>query len=91
MRSGIILAGGRSSRMGVDKVSLTVLGVPLLHRAEALLEPLANEIVVVTHAREETTGKVRYVADELPYRAPMAGLLTGLRSVRSVSPSLLKR
>lgn len=81
MVSGIVLAGGRSTRMGVDKTMLAVLGVPLLRRALTLLDPLTDEVVVVTHDRNETVEGVRYVADELRDRGPMAGLLTGLRAM----------
>jgi len=68
--------------MGADKVALTVLGVSLLDRAVALLAPLTTDLIVVTRDRQETAGRLRFVADEIRGRGPMAGLLTGLRAVR---------
>lgn len=80
--SGIVLAGGRSTRMGADKASLTIRNISLLDRAVALLEPLVDDVIVVTRAQERTAGRVRVVADEIRDRGPMAGLLTGLHAVR---------
>jgi len=68
--------------MGVDKSALTVRGVSLLDRAVALLTPLATDIIVVTRDREEMAGRLRFVADEIRDRGPMAGLLTGLHAAR---------
>lgn len=68
--------------MGADKIAVAVCGVPLLRRALALLEPLADDVVVVTRDRSEAAAGLRYVADELPCRGPMAGLMTGLRAMR---------
>jgi molybdopterin-guanine dinucleotide biosynthesis protein A len=45
--SGIILAGGRSRRLGRDKASTPLLGVPLLQRTAARLADLVDEVVVV--------------------------------------------
>jgi hypothetical protein len=45
--SGIVLAGGRSSRMGSDKASLMLDGHSLLHRTVAALDAVADEVVIV--------------------------------------------
>ncbi|MGH2499776.1 MAG: NTP transferase domain-containing protein, partial [Candidatus Limnocylindria bacterium] len=45
--SGILLAGGRSSRFGADKLAADVGGVPLLHRAIAPLAEVCAEVVIV--------------------------------------------
>ncbi len=49
--SGVLLAAGRSSRMGTDKLSLHYNGLPILHRALAPLigSPLVNEVIVVVN------------------------------------------
>jgi len=81
--SGIVLAGGHGRRLGRDKSAAAVLGVSLLDRACALLEPLTDEIVIVTRDGIGNRGRARIIRDETPERGPMAGLLTGLRAVRS--------
>ena len=45
--TGIVLAGGRSTRMGTDKASMALDGVPLLQRTVMVLSEVAAEIVVV--------------------------------------------
>ncbi|MCG6137426.1 MAG: molybdenum cofactor guanylyltransferase [Nostoc sp. LLA-1] len=46
--SAIILAGGKSSRMGQDKALMAVEGVPLLQRICSVAADCANTIYVVT-------------------------------------------
>lgn len=46
--STLVLAGGRSSRMGQDKALLTVDGVPLLRRISEIALACTSEVKVVT-------------------------------------------
>lgn len=46
-RSGVILAGGRSSRIGRPKALLEIAGEPLLRRVARALAPSCDEIVLV--------------------------------------------
>ena len=80
--SGILLAGGRGVRLGADKRSVEVLGVPLMDRAVAILESVADDLVIVTREQKGVFGRARIVSDEIPEHGPMAGLLTGLRAIR---------
>ncbi|MDQ3209832.1 MAG: NTP transferase domain-containing protein, partial [Actinomycetota bacterium] len=46
--SGIVLAGGRSSRFGVDdKLAATYDGMPLLHHPVLRLAEITGDVVVV--------------------------------------------
>jgi molybdopterin-guanine dinucleotide biosynthesis protein A len=45
--AGIILAGGRASRFGRDKLAEPVAGRPLLHHAAEALAPLVDELILV--------------------------------------------
>jgi molybdopterin-guanine dinucleotide biosynthesis protein A len=84
MRLGaIILAGGRSARMGRPKEALPFGGAPLLARIAQALAPACAPVVVV--ARDDAQelpplppGALRAV-DGLPGRGPLAGLQAGLR------------
>lgn len=90
--SGIILAGGRSTRMGRNKALLEVGGTPLLrHLAEAMLE-LGMKRVLVASGTEERAGEygallqglpgeVDFVADQYPDCGPLAGLHAALTAM----------
>lgn len=80
--SGIVLAGGHGRRMGTDKRAVEVLGVPLLDRALTLLEPLVDELLIITRDQDGALRHARILSDEVAERGPMAGLLTGLRAAR---------
>ena len=76
--TGIILAGGKSSRMGSDKGFLLLHGKPfMIHIIEAL-KPLVNAIVIVSN--EEAYDKFGYkrVDDIIENAGPLAGLYSGL-------------
>jgi molybdopterin-guanine dinucleotide biosynthesis protein A len=47
LRSGVILAGGRSSRLGVPKALLELGGEPLLRHVARALAPSCDELLVV--------------------------------------------
>ena len=46
--SAIILAGGKSSRMGEDKALLMIQGIPLLKRTAILTQAYAKETYIIT-------------------------------------------
>lgn len=84
MRLGaIILAGGRSARMGRPKEALPFAGAPLLARIAAALAPACEPVVVVARdARQELPtlpAAVLRTHDDAPGRGPLAGLAAGLR------------
>jgi molybdopterin-guanine dinucleotide biosynthesis protein A len=86
--TGIVLAGGRSSRMGQDKAALVLDGRTLLQRACDALTEVADEIVVVGspgRALPEivTPVPVRRVDDEIEGEGPLFGIAAGLEAARS--------
>ena len=83
--TGIILAGGGSSRLRRDKASEAVNGRPLLQWVADRLEQAAAEIVVVRAAGQrlpsiETRKPLKTAEDILPGRGPLAGIHSGLQS-----------
>lgn len=80
----VVLAGGRSSRFGRDKLAEPIDGRPLLdHAIDAVRAVATNIVLVVAPAAvpiAETAG-VRVVADPVAYEGPLAGLATGLRAL----------
>ena len=79
--AGFILAGGESSRMGVDKGLLEIAGVPMIVRAAALVESVVRAPVVVVGAPEKYSGLgLRAIADDWPGCGPLGGIATALRA-----------
>lgn len=73
---GVILAGGRSRRMGRDKAMILLDGRTLLDWVAAAVSQVVSEAIVV--GRQEAAG-LRAIPDALPGgRGPSAGIVTGL-------------
>jgi molybdenum cofactor guanylyltransferase len=79
-RSAVILAGGRSSRFGRDKLAEPIDGRPLLDLAIDAVQRLATDVVVVAAPGAELAvpGGVRVVHDPVGFEGPLAGLAAGL-------------
>jgi molybdopterin-guanine dinucleotide biosynthesis protein A len=77
--TGLILAGGRSVRMGQDKATLTFEGEPLLARVARLLGDVCDEILVASGdgTRLEAFG-LKEVPDAVPDAGPLGGLVAGI-------------
>jgi molybdopterin-guanine dinucleotide biosynthesis protein A len=87
--TGIVLAGGRSTRFGADKLAVHVGGRPLLHRAILAAAAVSDEVVVVIGANgarpplpADADVRVRVVRDALADGGPLAGLAAGLAGAR---------
>ena len=82
----IVLAGGRSSRFGRDKLAEPIGGQPMLDHAIAAVSDLAGEVIVVAAPGSplSPSGRVRIVADPIAFEGPLAGLGTGLRALPEV-------
>ncbi|MBM2826574.1 MAG: molybdopterin nucleotidyltransferase and molybdopterin-guanine dinucleotide biosynthesis protein [Dehalococcoidia bacterium] len=79
----IVLAGGKSRRMGKDKLAETIGGRSLLQRVVDTLLPLSREVIVVTHQQRydlplSPHPRVRIAEDLLPDAGPLGGIYTGL-------------
>jgi molybdenum cofactor guanylyltransferase len=81
---GIVLCGGRSTRMGAPKATLPFGPETMLQRVVRLLGSVAAPIVVVA-AREqmlpELPDDVIITRDEREQRGPLEGLRAGLRAL----------
>lgn len=82
--TGVVLAGGQSSRMDRDKALIEVDGITMLDRAIALLRPHAKEVLVIGDPRKYTPGHATVIADDLPGKGPLGGLVTALKHARYV-------
>jgi len=87
--SCIVLAGGRSSRLGHDKVFKTVGDRNLLDLVIDRVAPLSREMILVaassnTLARSDKYPALKIVTDVLPGKGPLGGIYTGLLTSSSV-------
>ena len=87
---GVILAGGRSSRMGGGhKGLLAVNGMPMLTRVLAAITPQVDAVLINSNSDPllfEPYG-LPVLADCVPgFQGPLAGLLTGMRWARRHYP-----
>jgi molybdenum cofactor guanylyltransferase len=81
LRSGIVLAGGRSTRFGSDKLTASLDGVPLVRRAVEALASVTDGVIVVLPPgaeRGDLPGDVTVTHDVQEGEGPLAGLHTGL-------------
>jgi len=92
--AGFILAGGASSRMGVDKGLLDFGGVPLILRTAQLIEPLVTEVTVVGSPHRYSSLGLRVIPDNFHETrgrgvtaklncGPLAGISTALAETSS--------
>jgi molybdopterin-guanine dinucleotide biosynthesis protein A len=81
--SCIILAGGKSLRLGRDKVLERVGNTSLLEQAISRIDSLSKDIIIVT-AKERTFApladnpKIKIVSDIFPGQGSLGGIYTGL-------------
>ncbi len=88
--TGIVLAGGSSTRFGNDKLAAEVDGRPLLHHAIEAVASVVDEVVVVIAAGgarprlpADLPVPVRVVRDMAAGLGPLAGLAAGLADARA--------
>ena len=79
--SAVILAGGKSSRMGRPKALLPFDGEPLIvHTVRTLARLFADLVVVAAPGQELPPLPVTFVRDEVAYQGPVGGIYYGLRA-----------
>jgi molybdopterin-guanine dinucleotide biosynthesis protein A len=86
MKTGVILAGGRSSRMGVDKCTILFQGKPLIYWPYVLLKDIVDEIIVSVSTGKDTEplrrflgDDIQYAEDEKPYLGPLSGIYSSFK------------
>lgn len=85
---GLVLAGGKSSRMGSDKALLEQDGETQLSRAVALLAEHVDRVYVSTRtdqADDAERSKFEQITDRYKDIGPVAGILSAMDSNKKVS------
>ncbi len=79
---GVILAGGQSSRFGMDKMLAPLAGRPLIAHAVARLRPQVVALAISANGDPERLAEfgAPVLPDPVPgFQGPLAGVLAGLR------------
>jgi len=87
-RSGVILAGGRSTRFsGADKALVEIAGTPMVRRVADRLGTVVDEVIVNCRAEQREaihaaidgcSTPTRIALDDRPDEGPVAGMYSGL-------------
>jgi molybdopterin-guanine dinucleotide biosynthesis protein A len=81
--TGVILAGGKSRRMGRDKALLDFDGAPLIARVIARVQRVCAETIIVANDAEAYARLgVRVVSDVYPGKGSLGGIFSGLQAAR---------
>ncbi|OEK08177.1 hypothetical protein A8C32_01565 [Flavivirga aquatica] len=81
--TGIILAGGKSTRMGTDKGFLLLNEKPFIQYSIDALKPLVSEIIIVSDHPEYDTLGFKRVTDFIKDAGPVAGIYSGLEASKT--------
>jgi len=76
--TGIILAGGKSSRMGQDKAFLKLNGKTFIEHSIEAIKPLVYEIIIVSDNADCEMFNLKCVNDVIKNSGPLAGIYSGL-------------
>jgi molybdopterin-guanine dinucleotide biosynthesis protein A len=95
-KSAIVLAGGISSRFGLDKGILRLDKKPLIEYVVSAIEPIVDETIVVTNSSERAEHYAKYISAEVKFafdlsnvRSPLIGAYSGFRTARGEYSLLL--
>lgn len=81
--TGIILAGGKSSRMGTDKGLQELCGKSLISYSIQVLSELCSTIIISTSSDAYQSFGYQTVADEIPGIGPMGGIYSALKQSKT--------
>ncbi|WOD43109.1 molybdenum cofactor guanylyltransferase [Hwangdonia lutea] len=78
--TGIILAGGKSSRMGTDKGFMLLNDKPFVQYSIDALKSLVSEIIIVSDDSDYDAFRLKRVNDITKNAGPIAGICSGLEA-----------
>ncbi len=80
--AGVVLAGGKSSRLGRDKARILFGGKDLLARTADVLRSVADEVWVIGRDPADHGLDLPWRLDDIPGKGPAGGIITALRALR---------
>ena len=81
--TGIILAGGKSSRMGTDKGFLMLNNKPFVQYSIDAVKPLVSEIIIVSDNSDYDVFRLKRINDITKDAGPVSGIYSGLEASKT--------
>ena len=81
--NGLILAGGKSLRMGVDKSTLQIHGKPQVAHLTAILEPFVEQVFISVRDEQKNSthlNGLEIITDEYKTASPLNGILSAMKT-----------
>lgn len=82
--TGIILAGGKSQRMGTDKGLIKLNNKPFINHIIDALNPLVSETIIISDNKNHDAFGLKRVDDEVKNAGPLAGVYSGLKASKTL-------
>jgi molybdopterin-guanine dinucleotide biosynthesis protein A len=80
--TGIILAGGKSSRYGMNKALVEINGVRLIERVISVMESIFEHLIIITNTPHDYAYlQLPMYEDLIKGLGPLGGILTGLEAI----------
>ncbi|MEO9513199.1 MAG: molybdenum cofactor guanylyltransferase [Flavobacteriaceae bacterium] len=78
MLYGLVLSGGKSTRMGIDKGTISYHGKPQRERLYDLLQPYCDRVFLSIRPgqEKEISSQYEYITDENRFKGPFNGMLS---------------
>lgn len=83
MYTGIILAGGKSSRMGEDKGLMLLNGKPMIQYVIDAVSKLTDKIIIVSNSSKYEQFGCKVIPDVVKDKGPLGGIISGLEQTTS--------
>ncbi|MDY8138156.1 molybdenum cofactor guanylyltransferase [Aquimarina sp. 2201CG5-10] len=81
--TGIILAGGKSSRMGQEKGLKLHNGIPFIQHIIKAIESVTKNILIITNRLDYNQFGYPCYSDIIPNKGPVGGIYTGLSNTHT--------
>jgi molybdopterin-guanine dinucleotide biosynthesis protein A len=79
MINGLVLAGGKSSRMGLDKAMINYHGQPQREYLFDLLKNFCDEVYLSCKNNDNTPASLNPLSDQYEIESPLNGILTAFK------------
>jgi molybdopterin-guanine dinucleotide biosynthesis protein A len=76
--TGIILAGGKSTRMGTDKGLISYKNKTFVEHIISAIQPFVDEIIIISNLNSYDKFELKRYDDLIKNAGPLAGIYTGL-------------
>lgn len=81
--TGVILAGGKNSRMGSDKGMLEVEGKKIVERIVEVVRPFVQEVIIISNGTNYDNFGYAVYKDIIKDAGPMGGIHTALQNSKT--------